>query len=356
MLDYANLVDKYTVVVPLAGAGENKEVVAGDKLKIIGVPSKNKIAALFDMHNFLGKLIAKEKPDVITVQDQYYIAAVCLKLARKYNIGLEIQNHGFEKFKGLRKSVFKYVIKRANSVRTVSQRLKKRLSEEFGVREEKITVVPIYVDAKKERLNEEKIKNFSTPPTLPLSEGEEHGKRFIFLTVGRLVPVKNIEMQIAAMQRVARECQNAVLWIVGDGPEYQNSKFKIKNSKLEDKIILHGWQKDVGRYYGQASVFLLTSHAEAWPLVVIEAASYGLPMILTDTGSAGEFIINNENGIVIPVGDQTALEDAMIKLYKDEALRGKLSENVVASLEKLPSKEEILNKYLESWQKAIMRY
>jgi len=342
VLDYADLVDKYTVVVPLAGAGENKEITVSDKLSVIGVASKNKITALFDVYNYLDKLILQEKPDVITVQDQYYMAAVCLKLAKKYKIGLEIQNHGFEKFCGFRRIIFKYVIKRANAVRTVSQRLKKRLIEEFGVKEEGITVVPIYVETK-----------------IPGSQIPAHRSQknnFIFLTVGRLVPVKNIEMQIQAMVKVSAECPDAELWIVGDGSLRLNYRSQITDHKLGERIKLLGWQKNVDDYYRQADVFLLTSHAEAWPLVIIEAASYGLPIITTDTGSAGEFIFNNENGIVIPVNCETALEEAMIKLCKDEALREKLSFNVLKSLEELPSKEKILNKYLMSWQKANNRY
>jgi glycosyltransferase involved in cell wall biosynthesis len=89
---------------------------------------------------------------------------------------------------------------------------------------------------------------------------------------------------------------------------------------------------------------------------VIEAASYGLPIIITDTGSAGEFIINGENGVVIPVNDKKALIDAMIKMIVNNNFRDELSANVLESLKKLPSKEEILGLYLKSWNIAQKRY
>jgi len=96
-------------------------------------------------------------------------------------------------------------------------------------------------------------------------------------------------------------------------------------------------------------------------LVVIEAAHYGLPIIMTDVGCAGEVIRNPSissgqgSGIVIPVGDKKALEKTMIKLIEDKELRERLGDNAKKAILKLPNKEETLNLYKKSWKAAIKK-
>ncbi|MBI4692180.1 MAG: glycosyltransferase family 4 protein [Candidatus Terrybacteria bacterium] len=319
--EYKKIVEQYDVVVP---------------------DSKNKIIGLIRIFFQSKKILKKEKYDVITVQDAYYLAFLGWFLARRFGIGLNLQIHGFEKYRGIRKLLAKFVIPRADSIRVVSQRLKRQLVEEFGVGEGKITVVPIYVEisTKSEIRNPKQIN------------------KFVFLTVGRLVVVKNIKMQIEAMGEIINKQLTTnnlqlELWIVGEGPERKNYELLITNYKLQDNIKLFGWQEDVSKFYQEADAFLLTSDYEGWGMAVIEAASYGLPIIMTDVGCAGEIIKNNESGIVIPVSDSKKLAEAMLKVMEDDDLRKNLGARARSTIEKLPNKEETLRLYKESWEKAL---
>jgi len=98
---------------------------------------------------------------------------------------------------------------------------------------------------------------------------------------------------------------------------------------------------------------LLTSNYEGWGIVVVEAAAYGLPIIMTDVGCAGELIKNGESGIIIPVVDQKELEKEMIRLVDDTELREKLGRGAKQAIKKLPTKEETLKLYKKSWEKAV---
>jgi len=329
--EYGELVDKYDVVVC---ANKDVKIKLSDKVNVFGIRGKNKIVKLLNCYSSAEKILNKEKYDVITVQDQYYFGILGLKLARKFSIGLEIQVHGFEKYFGLRKIISKKVIKSANSIRVVSQRLKNQLVKDFGIREEKITVAPIYSDPRS-KIQDLRIK------------GE--GGKFVFLTVGRLVKVKKIEMQIRAISEVVKKYSNIELWIVGDGPLRKKLEVETHNYAF---IRFLGWQDDLDYLYKKADVFLLTSDSEGWGLAAIEAASFGLPIIMTDVGCAGEVIKNEESGLVIPVGDQGSLEDAMVRLIIDEDFRIKIGKGALEAIKKLPPKEEIFQKYLESWNKA----
>ena len=176
---YSELTEKYTVVAPNV---KNQKISLSYRANVHGVGGSSKIFQFFNIYKFTSQLLSKERYDLITVQDQYYLAGLGLLLARKYKIGLEIQVHGIEKYGGLRKIVAHYILPRADTVRTVSSRLKKYLLD-AGVNESKITVVPVYAGEIEIANNKEyKLKNPA-----------------VILTICRLVPIKNIELQLKSL-------------------------------------------------------------------------------------------------------------------------------------------------------------
>ncbi|MBU1102180.1 glycosyltransferase family 4 protein [Patescibacteria group bacterium] len=334
VIEYGRLVEKYTFIVL-----SDKETVVdlSERVRVYGIKKKGKFFDFFSIFRLAEKFSAGQAFDVISVQDHYYLALIALIISKKFNLGLELQVHGFEKFGGLRKLVAKYVLSRAGAVRAVSQRLKAGLIKDFKVEEEKITVVPIYTELRIKN-KESIIKNES---------------KFIFLTVGRLVPIKNIALQIEAMAKIVRKYEAAELWVVGEGPEKQNLQKLSSNLRIGDSVKFWGRQEDPEKFYVQADVFLLTSNYEGWGLAVIEAAGYGLPIVMTDVGCAREIIRENERGIIIPINDRKNLEQAMFNLLENKELRKRLGLGARLALEKLPGKEETLNLYKISWGKAV---
>ncbi len=338
VLEYADLVESYIVIVPNS---EYKKIDISSKAKIYGSSGGGKINKLIKIYSLAKKIIKEGKIDVISVQDQYYLAFIGYLLSKKFKIGLEIQIHGFEKFSGLRKMIAKFVLPRANSVRVVSQRLKKELIRDFRVEENKITVVPIY-----------------TPPVIALPSSvipaeagiQSLDQPFIFLTASRLVSVKNIQMQIKALADL--ENKKTELRIAGNGPEEKNLKKLVKDLKIENRVKFLGWIENMEEEYLKADVFLLTSNKEGWGMVAIEAMKYELPVIMTDVGCAGEVVKNQESGIVTKVGDEEGLKNAMDEMIKDEDLRKKLSQGAIKAIKNLPSKDDTLKMYKESWKKA----
>ena len=330
---YSELVKLYTVVVP---STKNQEISLPNKVRIYGVGGSSKIFQFFNIYKFVSGLLRNNQYDLITVQDQYYLAGLGLLLARKYKIGLEIQVHGIEKYGGLRKIVAHYILPRADTVRTVSSRLKKYLLD-TGVNESRITVVPVYAgEIKITNDKEYKLKNPA-----------------VILTICRLVPIKNIELQLKSLADLKKENLAVELWIVGSGPEEKRLKELSHELYLEPYVKFWGWQKDIENFYNQADLFLLTSYAEGWPLVIVEAAQYGLPIIMTDVGSAGELIVNNESGLVIPVNDQRALIQSIKTLLADQNLRKKLGETAQQKASKQLTWQQILDLYKNSWDKAV---
>jgi glycosyltransferase involved in cell wall biosynthesis len=124
---------------------------------------------------------------------------------------------------------------------------------------------------------------------------------------------------------------------------------------LKDYVELVGWKgkAELIEYYKQTDCFLLTSNSEGWGMVVIEAAQYGLPIIMTDVGCAGEVIVDNVSGKVIPVGNLERLVQAMEEILKDQKLRERLGKAGQQKVLELPTFEEVLPRYREVWLKAV---
>jgi len=327
------IVEKYTVIVP---AKKTQEIQLSSKVKAFGVSGSYKFLKLYNIWKAAGRLLSITRYDVITVQDPYFLALIGLLLAQKFRMGLEIQVHGWEKFKGIRKRVARYVLRHADSVRTVSRRLERQLVKDSGVSPAKITVVPI----------------FSEKPKIDPAPKQKTGE-FVFLTVGRLVPVKNIKLQIRAMAEITKKYADARLWVVGGGPERDRLEGFVKKLKLEESIKFFGQQDDLKSFYAKASAFLLTSNFEGWGLVVIEAAAAGLPIIMTDVGCAGEVIKNGENGLIISIDKKEELVQAMGELLSSEELRRKLASAAQKSVMSLPDLEKTKELYLASWKKTL---
>jgi len=294
MIWYSEVLDYFCIVVP---NDEDKEVFLSDKIKVIGVGGKNKIIRLVRMYFLLDKILKKEKFDTISVQDIYFLALLAYFLKRKYKIFLQIQVHGLEKFKGVRKMIAKFTIRKADNVRVVSQRLKNRIMHDLKIEEKKISLVPIYVDYE--------IKENET-------ENKKNNPEFIFLWLGRFVEQKNLPLLINSFSDLIKKHKNIKLRLIGDGPEKDKIIFLINELKIKEKVEILDWTSDVKKEYLRANAYVLSSDYEGWGMVIVESAIYNLPIVMTDVGCAGEFVKNEESALIIPVNDQdksTYLED-----------------------------------------------
>jgi glycosyltransferase involved in cell wall biosynthesis len=289
----------------------------------------------------------------------YFLGILGIFFARRYHKGLEVQVLGIEKLTWLRKQIATFVLKRASVIRALSPRLRDRLVHEFGVAPAQIVVVSIYVDVSKLGLE---VRTLDNEDSLGFAQAEQafhatYGKCFNFLSVSRLVPIKRIELQLAALASLVPEFPAAILHIVGNGPEEAFLKQKVAALSLTNNVVFHGYQSGykLGLFYLVSDCFLLTSDYEGWGMVIIEAATAGLPIIMTDVGCAGELIVSEESGLVVPPGDGAAIAQAMRRVLEDVTLREKMSVGALHALKALPSFEVLLREYRANWELALTK-
>jgi len=333
---YGDLLEEYFIVVP----GENKNIELSAKTKLCGIEASNKFLILLKIYQYLKDYLKNNKYDLITIQDVYYLASIGVNLANKFGIKSELQVHGFEKLSFFRKTIAKDNLRKADKIRVVSQRLKGYLVKEFSVAEEKIYIVPIAID-----------KDSLLAKSGETDLKQQYNNSFIFLTVTRLVKVKNIAMQIRALASLAD--QDAQLVIVGDGPDKANLEKLVDSLGIRARVHFVGWVDELADYYHSADCLLLSSDSEGYGAVVAESVLVGLPVIMTDVGVAGELVENNVNGLIVAVGDQEAFAKAMTRVIEEESLLQEFSTNTFTFSDKILDREQLINKVFDNWKDIV---
>jgi glycosyltransferase involved in cell wall biosynthesis len=180
---------------------------------------------------------------------------------------------------------------------------KELLIQRDHIAEEKIMVIPNGID-----------------PAWAIG-GRRNGKIPTVGMVAAFSSFKAYEQLIFAATKVVEKFSDVKFILVGDG-EKKNEIIKLIDTlKLNSHFILTGYVEDVRPILSKLSVFVLATHSEGMPVSVIEAMSFGLPVIGSNIGGIPDIITDGENGILIKPDDYNQLASAIIDLLENREKR-----------------------------------
>ena len=221
-----------------------------------------------------------------------------------------------KKFRFLAKP-FTLLINRADVVTAISHHTARELN---GIVNKKTPIIP-----------------FSTP-TREKTGAVSDNKAIMF--VGRSVQRKGVDYLIKAFAAVKHEIPHKLV-IVGDGPERSNWEKLARQVDETNRIEFTGWisDRELSDRYRTSSFFVLPAvydkhgDTEALGVVMIEAMSYGKPVIASNVGGIIDVVEDGTNGILVPAGDVPALARAIKHLALNENLRRKMGEAAKRSVD-----------------------
>lgn len=152
-------------------------------------------------------------------------------------------------------------------------------------------------------------------------------KEHLFVSAGRLEPVKDQTMMIYAFAAFHKNHPDYRLVIYGEGPMHGALQEQINGLGLQDAVVLAGRTNDLWNKIASAEAFLLTSEYEGMSNALIEAMCLGLPVISTKVAGATDLIKDCENGFLIDVKDSMALADRLSRLAVISELREQMGRN-----------------------------
>jgi glycosyltransferase involved in cell wall biosynthesis len=180
----------------------------------------------------------------------------------------------------------------------------------------------------------------------PLAEREPDRPTLVFM--GRINPLKDLHTLIRAFPSVRAEVPDAVLRIFGATPaadgEYERScRRLIAELGLRDSVVLEGEVDSPVSAYHAATVVVLTSISEGFPVAILEAMACGRPVVCTDVGGVAEAVA--DAGFVVPPRDPRAVARACVTLLVDDELRARMAEAARSRVLRLFTLDESIAAY-----------
>jgi glycosyltransferase involved in cell wall biosynthesis len=270
------------------------------------------------------KNLKSKKYDIIYTQDVLYCGILGYILSKFTNVKFIPQIHGDyldnplwinqRKENKVLNKIGIWLVRRADYVRCVSKRIVKQFVEQYGIDPKKLVSLPIGIDG----------DAFNTKDALA---PENRKKQILF--VGRMIPEKEplffAELTIPVLQKYP---EFSVV-VIGEGDLKKDMAALYDKAGVLDRIEFTGFLNpmQLARYYKSAYAYIKTAFWEGWGLPMVESSACGLPCISTDTGCAGEVIIDRVNGRAIDSRNAKDFTDALFEIIENKELYKSMCDN-----------------------------
>lgn len=149
-----------------------------------------------------------------------------------------------------------------------------------------------------------------------------HGERStlankVVVAAGRLEPSKGFDLLVTAWRQVAAQHPDWRLRIYGEGSRRRALEQQVHDLGLQDSVSLEGFSTSLQSEMAQASLFVLSSRAEGYGMVLVEAMACGVPVVSTDCPAGPRDIITpGVDGVLVPNEDVDALAGAIVEMIE----------------------------------------
>ena len=174
---------------------------------------------------------------------------------------------------------------------------------------------------------------------------------FVIGYVGNFAKGKGHLQLVEAFARVAQDIPDAKLLFVGRGmrPEVEAAAATLPTGTA----VFAGWRDDIAACFNAMDIFVQPSLSEAFSQVLIEAMGVGLPVIATDVGGANEVIKNDVNGLLIEPDNTDAIHKAVLRLYNDRELLGRISGAGSKSVRERFTARQMVDRHMELYSQWL---
>jgi glycosyltransferase involved in cell wall biosynthesis len=174
----------------------------------------------------------------------------------------------------------------------------------------------------------------------------------LLLFVGRLVPIKRVDVLLQSLRHAVAQGAPVQLAIVGDGELRTELEELSAEMGLQGRVHFLGYRRDLPRIAAAADIAVLSSDNEGTPVALIEAAAAGLPAVATSVGGVPE-VVGEDVGVVVPPRDPQAFGMAVATLAGDRELRRKMGTRAREAALQRYSHERLLNDVRDLYEELL---
>ncbi len=271
------------------------------------------------LKNVADAIIKEFKPDVIHAHAATAAGVVGIMLKNKYSLPLVCSLHGsdintYPYYGGLSMQLTKKVLGEADLLISVSSALKDAAN---SIAKTKNEIRVVYNASDDTIFFHRRDQRSRIRQEFGISEMDK-----ALLFVGSVSRDKGVPELMDAFMRVHSDNPGLHLFIVGKGTDIATLSNVVASCRSQDTIHLIGEvpHDDIADFMSAADIFVLPSHSEGMPCVVLEAMACGLPVVATRVGGIPEAVEDGKSGILVPVKDTDSLTKAINFMDQNEYL------------------------------------
>jgi N-acetyl-alpha-D-glucosaminyl L-malate synthase BshA len=239
-------------------------------------------------------------------------------------------------------AITRFSILKSHGLTAVSEFLRRETVRDFRVPEQRIEVIPNFIDTSIYRPGLEPSHRATLAP-----DGEK-----IVMHISNFRAVKRVEDVVAIFARMSAE-HPARLVLVGDGPERPRVLLRAEELGVRDKVLFLGKHTSVHELLSCADLFLLPSASESFGLVALEAMACGAPVVASNIGGLPEVIEAGTTGYMFDVGDIQGMAEAGVRVLADDDLRASMSEAGRVLAEERFSADRVVPLYEQYYEQVL---
>lgn len=175
------------------------------------------------------------------------------------------------------------------------------------------------------------------------------------LVAGRLSSEKGVDLALRAFVQVLRRCPHARLTIAGDGPERSSLEKLAIELGINDSAEFLGWidPDEIPGLLNAASMLILPSRADSFPLIALEAALMERPVVAARVGGLPEMVVHGVTGLLTQAESPAALADAVIRLAESPDAAAALGRAARRHVQDRYRFSEMVDAYDDTYRRTI---
>jgi glycosyltransferase involved in cell wall biosynthesis len=171
---------------------------------------------------------------------------------------------------------------------------------------------------------------------------------------GRKSKFKDYDMLDRVVEKVGNiETQQQIVFLALGGEQYRRKEMG-QNIFIETPYIKD--QSEVVKYYQACDIYIHTSKADNFPLVILEAMACGKPIVATNAGGIPEQVQGGVNGFVVPIGDDGQMVKRIVEIINSPDLQKDMEKSSLATAQEHYTLENMVNSYLDLYRMVINEY
>ncbi len=135
--------------------------------------------------------------------------------------------------------------------------------------------------------------------------------------VARLVPIKGVDIFLAAAEQVATALPDVRFVVIGDGELRTELEAIVRARKFEDRVRFTGFRTDMARIYGALDLSVLSSYHEGLPVALLEAVASGCYVVASRVGGVPDLLWSERIGLMVAPGDPAALAGGILRVLRE---------------------------------------